>query len=107
MVAVSDSIKKKALAAVDALQRRGTVRAAFLFGSQITGEADEWSDIDVAAFMDEAATWDYFTKVDVIVKMMREVGDDVEPHIFESSQFEKPESASFAADIIQRGIRIA
>jgi predicted nucleotidyltransferase len=107
MVAINDSIRKKALAAVDALSKQGTVRAAFLFGSHVQGRANEWSDIDVAAFMDEAGSWDPFFKIDMIIKVQREIGYDVEPHIFESSQFEKPEAASFAADIIQRGVRIA
>ena len=58
MVAINDDVTKRALAAVHALGREGEVRAAYVFGSHAKGNADRWSDIDVAAFMDDADSWD-------------------------------------------------
>lgn len=54
MVVLNDLVKKRACQAVDVVARRTPVRAAFVFGSQAAGTAHEWSDIDVAAFIENA-----------------------------------------------------
>ncbi len=78
----------------------------YVFGSHITGRADEWSDIDVAAFMEEASTWDLFERTRIIVNVQKKIGYDIEIHLFPTSPFKSPEPGSFAADIIKNGVRI-
>jgi len=51
-------IGRRALAAAEILARLGVVRAAYVFGSHVEGEADAWSDIDLAAFMEGVEHWD-------------------------------------------------
>ena len=52
MAILDAELEGRALAATRTLARLGTIRAAYVFGSQVEGRADRWSDIDVAAFME-------------------------------------------------------
>ncbi len=56
MDALDPVIESRALAAVKVLSALSVVRAAYLFGSHVEGTPDEWSDIDVAVFMDGGRT---------------------------------------------------
>ncbi len=101
-----EEIKDKAFQAVSALRRFGAVRAAYLFGSQVEGTADEWSDIDVAVFMDGVENWDIQRRTQAMVLVMDEAGDDVEVHLFPASSLENPERGSFAEFILKHGVKI-
>lgn len=98
--------EEKARAALRVLARRAHVRAAYLFGSQVEGTADRWSDIDIAAFIDEADRWDFEQRVAACVEAQREVGDDVELHLFSTESLENPPRASFAQYILGHGARL-
>jgi predicted nucleotidyltransferase len=106
MVVLDAGIKDKALLAVAILSRLGTVRAAYLFGSQVDGTADEWSDIDVAVFMDGVENWTLPRQVSAMTQVMMEAGDDVEVHLFPASSLESPGRGSFAEYILKHGARI-
>jgi predicted nucleotidyltransferase len=106
IAAPSAEIKDKALLAVEILSRLGTVRSAYLFGSQVEGTADEWSDIDVAVFMDGVENWDLPRQVSAMTRVMDEAGDDVEVHLFPAYSLENPERGSFAEYILKHGVRI-
>jgi len=106
MVALNPEITRRALAAAVALRREGVVRAVYVFGSHIDGRADQWSDIDVAAFMDGVETWDLVRRTDVIVRVQKEVGFDVEPHLLPACTLAAPEPGSFAAYVIDHGIAV-
>ena len=58
MAVIDAEVKRRALAETKALEREGVVRAAYVFGSQVDGRTDRWSDIDVAAFMEGVESWD-------------------------------------------------
>jgi predicted nucleotidyltransferase len=106
MVALDVDIERRAMEAARALGRRGIVRAVYVFGSHVTGRADEWSDIDVAAFMEGIENWDFWQRTQVMAQVQMEVGHDIEPHLFPASALENAEPGSFAADIIKHGVRI-
>ena len=55
MVVLNDLVKGRAIAAIEVVARRTRVRAAYVFGSQAAGTANERSDIDVAAFIENAS----------------------------------------------------
>lgn len=84
----------------------GAVRAAFLFGSHVRGKPDKWSDIDVAVFMDEVDNWDIERRAQVMALVMREVGYDVEAHIFSTRALAAPPRGSFAGYVAQHGVPI-
>ncbi len=53
MVRGDEVIEAKVRKALQVVNRNVTVVAAYLFGSQVTGNADRWSDIDLAVFAEE------------------------------------------------------
>ena len=59
MAVLNAEIERRAIEAAKVLARKGTVIAEYVFGSHVTGRADEWSDIDVAAFMEGFESWDF------------------------------------------------
>jgi predicted nucleotidyltransferase len=106
MVALDPEVARRALSAARAVSREGVLRAVFVFGSHAQGRADEWSDIDVAAFVDGVETWDLWRRTAVITRVQKEVGFDVEPHLFPASSLDAPEPGSFAAYVLSHGIRV-
>lgn len=106
MAALDAEVERRALAAAKALGREGVVRAAYVFGSHVDGRPGRWSDIDLAAFMDGMGSWDIWRRTRAIVKVQKEVGFDVEPHLFPASALHDAEPGSFAAEILHHGVRI-
>jgi predicted nucleotidyltransferase len=106
MVAVNLEITQRAQTVVKVLARLGTVRAVYLFGSHADGLAHEWSDIDLAAFMDDIENWDMQRRARAMASVMQEVGADVEAHLFPVSSVRNPEKASFAAHVLNHGVRL-
>ena len=104
MIVVNDVMADRALQAVGAIERWGRVRAAYLFGSQTDGTADRWSDIDVAVFVEGAEEWDFERLSRACADVQREVGFDVEIHVFPASSYENPPRAGFAQHVIKHGI---
>jgi len=106
MAALDAELKHRARQAAASLQRRGKVRAAFVFGSQVQGRADEWSDIDIAAFIDGVEAWDAWRRARFCTEVQKEVGFEVEMHLFPASSLADPPPGSFAQYVIQQGIPI-
>jgi predicted nucleotidyltransferase len=106
MVAVSSEVSARARMAAETMGRSAPLRAAYLFGSHADGRADEWSDIDVAVFLDGVESWDVARETQLILQTQKAVGYDVEPHVFSSLQLKSAEPGSFAAEVIRRGHRI-
>jgi len=103
-VAVVDAvIADRALAAMRVVAQWGRVRAAYLFGSQVQGTADQWSDIDIAVFVEGAEEWDFDRLSRVCGVVQRQVGLDIEMHVFPASSYEHPVQASFAQYIVDHG----
>jgi predicted nucleotidyltransferase len=106
MAVINDIIQRKALAAVEFIGQAEPVQAAYLFGSQIDGPADEFRDIDIAVFIRDAENWDFRKQVTPAVRTRTEVGDDIERHFFAAYMLDNPPQAGFAEYEIENGIRI-
>ena len=106
MAIVDAVITDKARQAVQVIGQWGYVRVAYLFGSQVQGTADQWSDIDVAAFVEDAEEWDFDRVSRACGAVQQQAGLDIEMHIFPASAYEKPSRASFAEYILKHGVRI-
>lgn len=104
MVVLDPRIRDKALLAASVLGRLGSVRAAYVFGSYADGRADQWSDIDLAAFIEGVETWDMEKRAKVMALVMTEASADVETHLFPTSALTAPERGGFAEYILQHGI---
>lgn len=104
MAVIDVAVERKARAAVSILARRAHVRAAYLFGSRVEGKADPWSDIDIAAFIDEADTWDLDQRVAACVEPQHAVGNEIELHLFSTRWLRDPPRASFAQYVLRHGV---
>jgi predicted nucleotidyltransferase len=106
MVVLDSRIRDKALLAAAVLGRLGAVRAAYVFGSYADGRADQWSDIDLAAFIEGVETWDMEKRAKVMALVMTEAGVEVETHLFSAAALAAPERGGFAEYVLQHGIRV-
>ena len=106
MRTVDTAIESRAQAAVRVLSCLGVVRAAYLFGSHVEGTPDQWSDIDVAVFMEGVEHWDIHQRAEAMALVMETVGSDVETHLFPVSDLDNPPQGGFAKYILHHGIRI-
>ncbi len=92
--------------ALRALSRHKPLVAAWLFGSRASGHSDEWSDYDLAVFIEGAGTLDFPEAARLCAAIQKEAGDDIELHLFSAEQACAPEPASFAAYVMAHGIRL-
>ena len=106
MAVLDAEIKQQALAAARVLSRMAPVRAAYIFGSRAEGRAHPWSDIDVALVMEGVESWDMQRRAQAMFRVQKEVGLEVEAHLFPADALVRPEQGSFAAYIIKNGFAI-
>ena len=106
MAVIDDMIQRRARAAVKVIAQQSRVRAAYLFGSQVEGTAGRFSDIDIAAFVEGAGKWDIQRRAQAAVEAQKQVGNDIELHIFPAESLENPPAASFAAYVQSHGTPI-
>lgn len=76
---------------------------AYLFGSYTKGNADEWSDIDLALVTDYFMG-DSFDFRFMLTKLARSIDPDIEPHPYLTSEFN--ESNPAAGEILRSGERV-
>jgi len=107
MALVDAVITDRAMEAVRVIGQWGRVRAAYVFGSHVEGTADQWSDIDIAAFVEGAEEWDFERLSRACGAAQRQAGLDIEMHIFPASSYENPPRASFAQYVLQHGARLS
>lgn len=106
-MAVFDAvIEQRVREAVSVLSEEADVRAVYVFGSQVEGTPRDFSDIDVAVFVNGLKDWDLRRRAQASARVQKEVGDDVELHFFFSETLANPPKASFALYILREGIPI-
>lgn len=82
------------------------VNAIYLFGSQVSGDTHEFSDIDIAVFSADADQLGMIGRMKLGAQVQRACGDDIEPHFFPAWALEEPPKGSFAEHVIKTGRRI-
>lgn len=106
MATLHVALEKVAEEAAAVVSRFTQVRQVMLFGSQVNGNATEWSDIDVALFISDHAAWDLEKRVKVSSAVMRELGSDVEVHFFPAEALVECDPASFSAWVLKHGVKV-
>ena len=89
------------LAAVQQVRR---VEAAYLYGSQATGTATEWSDIDVAVISPDFQA-DLFQERLLLMRLAARIDDRIEPHPFRPEDFSL--TSPLVSEIQRTGVRVA
>ncbi|HUV65686.1 MAG TPA: nucleotidyltransferase domain-containing protein [Sedimentisphaerales bacterium] len=107
MAQIDITVEQQARAAVASLSRFAPVTAAYLFGSQVEGRADQWSDIDLAVFVEGLEAWDLYGRARIAAQVQSEAGDEVELHFFPAESLQRHHSASFAAWVLNHGVKLA
>ncbi len=107
MAQLDITIEQRARLAVECLSRLASVTAAYVFGSQVEGRADQWSDIDLAVFIEGLEAWDLHDRARIAALVQRDAGDDIELHFFAANSLQSRHSASFAAWVLDHGVKLA
>jgi predicted nucleotidyltransferase len=107
MAQLDIAVEQRARTAVACLSQYAPVAAAYLFGSQVEGKADQWSDIDLAVFVEGAEAWDLTDRARIAARVQKEAGDDIELHFFSAESLQRHHQASFAAWVLGHGVKLA
>jgi predicted nucleotidyltransferase len=99
-------IEQRSKVAVAAVSRFGRVVRAYLFGSQVEGTADRWSDIDLAVFVEGVESWDMHHRARIAAQVQKTAGDDVEIHFLPAKALQERDDASFAAWVLTHGVEV-
>jgi predicted nucleotidyltransferase len=87
-----------------AVRQRHRVQAAYLYGSQVSGTATDWSDIDVAVVSPDFSA-DLFEERVALMRLAAQVDDRIEPHPFTPEDFSA--NHPLVSEIQRTGVRIA
>ena len=107
MAALDAEVKRRALHAARIMGRMAPVRAAYVFGSYVDGLTHQWSDIDVALFLERIETWDMRRRAQAMFQVQKEAGLDIDAHLFSAQALDRNEAGSFASYILKNGVRLA
>lgn len=88
-------IEQIANRAIALLRERIPVVQAYLFGSHVDGTAHEDSDIDIAAFSPVVENMPLEAKVDLMVKLERQLDAPVELHLFGAKSLTEARPTNF------------
>lgn len=91
---------------LDYLRKRIRIDAAYLFGSQLTGEANQESDIDLAVFSPDAEKMSLAERIRLGSELALDCNLDLELHLYSSRALAEARPASFAGYIVAHGKRL-
>ena len=87
MAEIDNTVLNNVTAFLERLKTEGIqVAEAYLFGSQLTGKADEWSDIDVAVVSPQISD-DRFEERVKLTQIAFSIDERIEPLPFNSKTF--------------------
>jgi predicted nucleotidyltransferase len=91
----------------EVLSTRIPVTAVFLFGSQVSGKAGDYSDVDVAVFTSarEGMTWD--EEIDLLVLVAKEVAPHLDVQFLLPERMAHPRPGGFEREVLEHGKRVA
>jgi predicted nucleotidyltransferase len=85
------------------VSREQRITAAYVFGSEIRGQAGPWSDIDVAVISPDFAG-DLFAAQVALMLLAAKVDDRIEPRAFSPESFTLNDP--LASEIQKTGVRV-
>lgn len=91
---------------LDYLRRRIRIEAAYLFGSQLTGDANDESDIDLAVFSPDADNMSLARRIRLGSELALDCSLDLELHLYSSRALANARPTNFAGYIIAHGRRL-
>jgi predicted nucleotidyltransferase len=104
MAEIDDRVTQSLNKFLAAVQEQRQIEAAYVYGSQATGTATEWSDIDVAVISPDFAS-DLFEERLFLMQLAALVDDRIEPHPFKPEDFDT--RSPLVSEICRTGVRVA
>jgi predicted nucleotidyltransferase len=89
--------------AIDFLRQKIRVRQAILFGSHARGEADEWSDIDLAVISPNFARMSHQKVMDLLVEVSLAVTPVLEVRPYTPRDLKEARPTNFLGHILTEG----
>ncbi len=86
------------------VQRRQRIEAAYVYGSQVTGQATEWSDIDLAVISPDFSADRFQERVNLMLLAAR-IDDRIEPNPYTPEDFDANDP--LVSEIQRTGVRVA
>lgn len=105
-MAETESVNAVIEKGLDYLQRRIRIEAAYLFGSQLTGEANPESDIDLAVFSPDAEKMSLAERIRLGSELALDCSLDLELHLYSSRALAEARPSNFAGYIVAHGKRL-
>lgn len=103
MAAIPDSVEQSIKRFLAAVRMRKRIDQAYLYGSQLTGGATKWSDIDVAVISADFSE-DLFEERLSLMRLAAEVDDRIEPWPFTPESFNANDP--LASEIRRTGVEV-
>ncbi len=104
MAEIDNAVMENVAAFLERLKAAGMqIAGAWLFGSHLTGKADEWSDIDVAVISPQIGS-DRFEERVRLTKIAFAVDDRIEPLPFSPDSFTPDDP--LVREILRTGRRV-
>ena len=91
---------------LDCVRERIRIEAVYLFGSQLTGEADEDSDIDLAVFSPDVDGLNLVERVHLTSEIALNCDSRLELHLYPSKVLARARPTNFAGYIVTHGKRL-
>ena len=88
---------------IEHLQRRVRVQQAVLFGSHARGEADAWSDVDLAVISPDFARMSHRKVMDLLVETVLETDSSVEIRPYTPRDLKEARPTNFLGHILAEG----
>ncbi|NLO05303.1 MAG: nucleotidyltransferase domain-containing protein [candidate division WS1 bacterium] len=106
MVVEHDQVEEVVREAARRLSERIRVSAVYLFGSYAGGDADKFSDIDIAVFSPDVAELGLLGRARLGTRLRLGCHRDLEPHFLPDWTLARPPRGSLAEQVIRTGKRI-
>jgi len=100
-------VKHRAGKVVKAVSTQVNIKAAYLFGSQLNGGRDEWSDTDIGLFISGYNDLEYENEFQLTHFIHRLLGFDIDLHFFDAEYLTNSTPTSFAGWVVRNGVRVS
>ena len=88
---------------IERLRQRVRVHQVILFGSHARGEADEWSDVDLAVISPDFARMNHRKLMDLLVEVILAVDPSVEIRPYSPADLKVARPTNFLGHILAEG----
>lgn len=104
---IDGGVRQRVQTALAIVLQFGTIVETYLFGAHVEGMAEPGSDIDLAVFVEDLASWDPMDQIEMAAKVQRHVGTDIEVHLLPAATLGQPDDAGFAAWVLASGVKVS